>query len=75
MALHRAHWHAATEGHDVRAARIVLDVLAVMDRLLDLGHRDKYRGRSMPVKPWGIVMTDEVRAEWEAAGSPTHWSR
>ena len=69
-----AHWQAATEGHDVRAAQVVLSVLAEMDKLLGLDHRDKRSGRSMPVKPWGIVMTDEERAEWEAAGSPTHWA-
>ena len=70
-----AHWWAATEGHNVRAANLLLDVLAEMNQLLGLGHRDKRSGRSMPVKPWGIVLTDEERAGWEAAGSPTHWNR
>jgi hypothetical protein len=74
-AIHCAHWQAATEGHDVRAAQVVLSVLAEMDKLLGLDHRDKRSGRSMPVKPWGIVMTGEERTEWEAAGSPTHWNR
>ena len=53
---------------------MVLSALAEVDKLLGLDHRDKRSGRSMPVKPWGIVMTDEERAEWEAAGSPTHWA-
>ena len=53
---------------------MVVSVLAEMDKLLGLDHRDKRSGRSMPVKPWGIVMTDEERAEWEAAGSPTQWA-
>jgi len=51
-----------------------VDVLE-MNHLLGLDRQDKRSGRSMPVKPWGIVMTNEERAEWEAAGSPTHWNR
>ena len=46
-----------------------------MNKLLGLGHRDKHSGRSMPVKPWGLVLTAEERAAWEAAGSPTNWIR
>ena len=72
-ALVRTYWPAAIEGHDVSTAHLLLKVLQVEARLLGLDRSTGRPNGEMNRKPWGIVMTDEERSLWEAAGRPPSW--
>ena len=72
-ALVRTYWRAAIEGHDASAAHLLLKALQAEARFLGLDRRTGRPNGEMNSKPWGIVMTDEERSLWEAAGRPSSW--
>src|SRR5664279_1242242 len=64
-ALQVPHWDAATSGLDVKAAHLVLKIIAARVRLLGL---DKRTGPEPEPEPFTIVMSPARVAAWEAAG-------
>jgi hypothetical protein len=72
-ALVRTYWPAAIEEHDASAAHLLLKALQAEARLLGLDRPTAHTESGTNTKPWGIVMTDEERSLWEAAGRPSSW--